>query len=160
MWILSLALVLACAADTTDDRRADLLDAVARYAAPLGLAWDSTATRVAWTDLNGDGRDDALVYLTNADWCGSGGCTVLVYEQLDGIDADEFGRFRVAAEISLVSGPVTVVDGPGYWRDLVVQGDGGPRRLRFDGETYPLSPAGGVRVDGPVKGTTLFADGQ
>ncbi|PAP75525.1 hypothetical protein [Rubrivirga marina] len=160
MWILSLALILACAADTTDDRRADLLDAVARYADPLSLAWDSTSTRVAWTDLNGDGRDDALVYLTGADWCGSSGCTVLVFEQLDGIDADEFGRFRAAAEISLVSGPVTVVEGRGYWRDLVVDSDAGPRRLQFDGETYPMSPAGGLRVDGPVKGTTLFADGR
>jgi hypothetical protein len=160
MWILSLALILACAADTTDDRRTDLLDAVARYADPLGLAWDSTTTQVAWTDLNGDGRDDALVHLTNTDWCGSGGCTVLVFEQLEGLDAEEFGRFRIAAEISHVAGPVTVVEGRGYWRDLVIGSDRGLRRLRFDGETYPVSPAGGVRLDGPVKGKTLFADGH
>jgi hypothetical protein len=55
---------------------------------------------------------------------------------------------------------VTVVEGRGYWRDLVIGSDRGLRRLRFDGETYPVSPAGGVRLDGPVKGKTLFADGH
>lgn len=159
MWLLSLLLTFACVADTTDDRRADLLAAVAHYTEPLDLHWDSI--QVGWADLNGDRQEDALVYLTGPDWCGSSGCTVLVFEQLSGVDANELGRFRVAAEISLVRGPVTVVSGQGYWHDLIMDGPSGPRRLAFDGETYPYSPSDGLRVDGPrPKGLTLFTDGN
>lgn len=160
MWLLSLLLAFACAADTTDDRRGDLYDAVGAYVEPLGLRWDSTAVRLAWTDLNGDGREDALVYLTGMDWCGSGGCTVLVFESMDEIDAAEFGRFRPAAEISMVHGPILATPGRGYWCDLIVEGERGTLRvLRFDGETYPMSPGDGVRLDGAKPpGTTLFAE--
>ena len=159
MWLLSLLFVLTCAVDTTDDRRADLLDAVADYVAPLGLAWDPAGTHVAWTDLNRDGRDDALVYLTGRDWCGSGGCTVLVFETMDEIDAEEFGTYRPAAEISMVSGPIRAVRSRGYWSDLIVTGEHGPTVLRFDGETYPMSPGDGEPVRGRIPpGKTLFAD--
>lgn len=33
---------------------------------------------VAFTDLNGDGKPEAVVHLVSNDWCGSGGCTTLV----------------------------------------------------------------------------------
>ncbi|WP_420455867.1 hypothetical protein [Rubrivirga sp.] len=159
MWLLPLLLTLTCAVDTTDDRRGDLEDAIASYAEPLGLEWDPSAVNVAWVDLNRDGLDDAVVLLKGPDWCGSGGCTVLVFEQMDALDAEEFGRFRPAAEISMVSGPVMAVRGRGYWSDLVVPSPHGPRRLRFNGETYPTSPAAGDRVQGRMPhGTVLFAD--
>ena len=160
MWIAALLLCSLCAVDTTDDRRGDLYAAIARYADPLELRWDSTTTRVAWADLNGDGRDDALVALRGADWCGSGGCTLLVFEAMDEIDADEMGAFRPAAEISLVAGPVHVAPAGGVWSDLIVTGERGARVLRFDGETYPPSPGDGVPLAGPLPpGTTFFADG-
>jgi hypothetical protein len=31
-----------------------------------------------FSDLNGDGKPEAIVYLTSNGWCGSGGCTTLV----------------------------------------------------------------------------------
>lgn len=34
--------------------------------------------RHALVDLNGDGRDDAIVLLSGRSWCGSGGCNMLV----------------------------------------------------------------------------------
>lgn len=159
MWFLALLLSFACVADSTDDRRAEVLEAVARYAEPLELAWDSTATRVAWVDLNGDGRDDALVYMDGPEWCGSGGCTLLAFEAMDEIDAVEMGAYRPAAEISLVHGPVLVAKGRNGWSDLIVESDRGELRvLRFDGETYPLSPADGARLVGAKPpGTVAFA---
>ena len=159
MWFLSLLLTLTCAVDSTDDRSNELYAAIASYVQPLGLRWDSTTSRVAWTDLNRDGIDDAVIYLSGSDWCGSGGCTVLVFEQMDEIDAEEFGRFRPAAEISMVSGPIMVVRTRGYWSDLIVSSENGPRRLRFNGDSYPMSPAAGTRVTGRMpRGTVLFAD--
>jgi len=161
MWIAALLLASVCAADTLDDRRADLFAAVASYADPLDLRWDSTSTRVAWADLNGDGRDDALVTMTGADWCGSGGCTLLVFEAMDEIDAEEMGPFRPAAEISLVQGPVHIVRGRGLWSDLIVETGDQTRVLHFNGDTYPPSPRDGDTLRGPMPpGTTLFADGQ
>ena len=160
MWFLTFLLLLSCPADTLDDRRDVLFDAIAGYADPLGLSWDSTEVRVAWVDLNGDQRDDALVALSGQAWCGSGGCTVLVFEAMHGVDAEEFGAYRPAAEISLMHGPIVVAEGDGLWADLVVQGEDGTMRvLRFDGETYPLSPGGAPLLDGAAPaGTTLFAD--
>ena len=159
MWFLSV-LLLFCPADTLDDRRDALFEAVTAYAEPLGLAWDSTTVRVGWADLNGDGQDDALVSLAGPAWCGSGGCTVLVFEAMGDFDAQEFGPFRPAAEISMMHGPVLVADGDGDWSDLVVEAeDGTTRVLRFDGETYPFSPGGAPHLGGPrPQGTTLFAD--
>lgn len=162
MWFLAFLLSLTCTADTTDDRRAELFDAIAAYADPLELAWDSTAVDVEWVDLTRDGLDDALVYLRGPEWCGSGGCTMLVFEAMDELDATEFGRYRAAAEISLVHGPVLIAPGRGYWSDLVVESEDGELRvLRFDGETYPMSPADGARLVGAKPpGTVVFAPGQ
>lgn len=160
MWLAILLLTLVCAVDTTDDRQAELQDAITDYIEPLGLRWDASTVRVGWTDLNGDGMEDALVALTGRDWCGSGGCTLLVFEAMNAIDAQEMGAFRPTAEISLVRGPIRVVPGWGYWCDLIVESGNGPRVLRFDGETYPPSPSDGDVLRGPMPaGTTLFADG-
>lgn len=134
--------------------------AVLRYTLPFTAAPDATTWKTRWTDLNGDGVLDALVYIAGPDWCGSGGCTLLVFEAVTGPDADELGAFRPAAEVSLVAGPVLVADaGPDGWRDLVVNAEAGdPRVLRFDGETYPGSPSAGVAVTDPPPGVLLFAE--
>jgi hypothetical protein len=42
------------------------------------VVWDETF-RFALQDLNGDGRADAIVLMTGPDWCGSGGCTMLIF---------------------------------------------------------------------------------
>ena len=158
MGLLSL-LVLVSVADTCDARRPGVLRAVAGYVGPLGLTWDQAAARVGWADLNHDQRPDPVVYLAGADWCGSGGCTLLVFETMDDVDAQEWGRYRTAAEISMVGRPVHVVSSGGVWSDLVVGTDGGLRVLRFDGETYPRSPADGEPFSGPPPdGLALFSD--
>ncbi len=164
-----LALTLLLSVLPTDSLAADsaarraLAEAVEQYAGPLDPDWARAAWRVEWADVNSDERPDALVYLDGPAWCGSGGCTVLVMEAIGEEDAAVLGPFRPAAEISLMHGPVTVaptaVDG---WRDLVVEdGQGVWRRLRFDGETYPFSPADGERLNTPpTGGTVLFADDE
>ena len=146
------------AENPTDE--AALERAVFRYILPFTTAPDDTSWKTRWTDLNGDDVLDALVYVSGPDWCGSGGCTLLVFESVTGPDADELGAFRPAAEVSLVNGPVLVAGGgPDGWRDLVVQTDGDTLRiLRFDGETYPGSPGEGIAVTDLPEGDLLFAE--
>ena len=159
MWLLTL-LLMACPADTLDERTDDLHAAIDAYARPLGLAWDPGSIRIAWTDLNGDRRDDALVYLTGSAWCGSGGCTVLVFEAMDDLDAEEFGPYRPAAEIGLVHTPIRVVRTRQIWCDLIAADEGGTfRRLSFNGDTYPPSPGSAPAIRGPLPlGEIVFAD--
>ena len=162
---LLLSLALVAPADSTDgvNRQSQLMAAVHSYVSPFDASWDSSAVRVAWVDVSGDGRDDALVYLTDGDWCGSGGCTVLVFEAMDEVDAEEMGAFRPAAEISLMHGPIHVAQArSGEWSDLIVEDEqGAVWRLPFNGETYPVSPADGRAVGGATPpGVTLFADAR
>jgi hypothetical protein len=35
----------------------------------------------AFTDLNGDGQPEAIVYLISPEWCGSGGCSMFILQQ-------------------------------------------------------------------------------
>ena len=163
--LLALALLLS-PTDTTAAQgppAALLLDAVRSYVEPFDVAGEDVQIRTEWADLSGDGVDDALVYLEAPSWCGSGGCTVLVFEAITGEEAiAELGAFRPAAEISLMHGPVTVSEMRHEgWADLIVtQQDGARAALRFDGETYPASPADGVAINASVPGTVLFADAE
>lgn len=166
MLALALALLLA-PTDTTAAQEppaaALLLNAVQAYVEPLDEADENVRIRIEWADLTGDGVDDALVYLDAPSWCGSGGCTVLVFEAITGEEAvAELGAFRPAAEISLMNGPVVVSDTRHEgWAELVVtQEDGARVALQFDGETYPASPADGVAADSSTPGTVLFADAE
>ena len=163
--MLSLALALSLAfapADTLGVRTpapAALLAAVHEYVTPLSTSAEDIRMRTEWADVSGDGVDDALVYVDAVSWCGSGGCTVLVFETItDAEEAAELGAYRAAAEISLMSGPVTVSETRTEgWADLIVRNaDGDAVTLRFDGETYPASPAEGVAA-ASTAGVTLFA---
>ena len=133
--------------------------AILRYVLPFTTAPDDTSWKTRWTDLNGDDNDDALVYVSGPDWCGSGGCTLLVFESITGPDAEVLGPYRPAAEVSLVTGPILVAGAPlDSWRDLIVTVDGGTHSiLRFDGETYPGSPGAGIAVSELPQGDLLFA---
>lgn len=136
--------------------------AVLRYIRPFTADLDDTAWKASWADLNGDDVSDALVYVSGPDWCGSGGCTLLVFEAVTGPDADVLGAFHPAAEISLVHGSVLVsterADG---WCDLVVRdSDEALRVLRFDGDTYPGSPAAGLPIAEEPDGAFVFAESR
>ncbi len=96
--------------------------------------------QTAFMDLNGDGVKDALVLLEGRDWCGSGGCTLLVLKGVkDG--------FKFVSRSTLIRGPLLVSDKKSKgWSDLVVDVSGGgmpPKKvaLKFNGRKYPLNPS-------------------
>lgn len=95
----------------------------------------------AFVDLDGDGIEEAIVYLTGQRWCGSGGCTTLIL-------ARQGSSYRLVTKITIAWPPVRVLtsstDG---WRDLAVRVQGGgldsgyEAEVRFDGRTYPTNPS-------------------
>ena len=159
--LASLVAAPRAAADTVrvdDETQAAAARALAAYARPVDAAWADSVATWAWHDVTGDGVPDALALLRSAAWCGSGGCTVVVLEAVVGEDADELGPFAVAAEIAYVHTPVWLSERRSNgWCDLVTEDvEGTLRRLRFDGETYPYSPAAGAPAGGTEARTVVF----
>lgn len=93
------------------------------------------AYRYAQVDLNGDGQADALVLL-RGDYCGSGGCTLLVFRGSP-------GGFALVSSSTISNEPIGVVDERRHgWKTLLVTSRGvGPVLLRFNGTKYPLNPS-------------------
>lgn len=123
--------------DTITAPTAALRQAVSEYIATAG-GDPATEYSIARLDLDGDGSEEGLVLLTGSEWCGSGGCTLLVFR------ADD-GAFRFISETSMVNGPVVVAAARSNgWRDILVPDPDHDRTiaLRFNGAAYPSDPAG------------------
>jgi len=90
-------------------------------------------------DLNGDGTQEAVVLLTGTDWCGSGGCTLLVAQHSG-------ATWRLISKIMLVHPPVVALDRKrSGWQSLSVTVGGGgvvthPVTLDFRQGRYPSNP--------------------
>ena len=92
------------------------------------------------TDLNGDGRLETYVYVTDQGYCGSGGCKLVVLSR-------QGASYRVVLRSTVTQLPITLL--PTFsrgWRDIGVTVAGGgtirpyTARLRFDGRRYPSNP--------------------
>lgn len=93
-----------------------------------------------FVDLNSDSQEEIVVYLVGPQWCGSGGCTVLIL-------LPEGSTFRVLTRITIVRRPVRVLAATcNGWQSLGVWVQGGgvsagyEAILKFDGRTYPSNP--------------------
>lgn len=93
-----------------------------------------------WTDLNGDGADEIILYATDRSWCGSGGCTLFIL-------AEEGSSYRVVSKTTITELPIRLLNSStNGWRDLSVAVQGGgveearDVRLVFDGNSYPGNP--------------------
>jgi hypothetical protein len=113
----------------------------------------------AFRDLNGDGVDEAVVYLLGSNWCGSGGCNMLVLRQ-------EHGSWKVVSTMTIVRPPVRVLESTSNgWRDIGVWVQGGGIRrgyeaeLHFNGKTYSRNPSvpPAKHADQGASGETVIA---
>jgi hypothetical protein len=118
----------------------------------------ATPRQTALLDLNGDGRQDALVLLENPLYfCGTGGCTMLVFKGTS-------SGFEFVSSSSLIRGPLLVSETKTHgWRDLIVEVSGGGMAakqvaLKFTGSKYPLNPSmlPPLPNNQTVKGTKIF----
>lgn len=118
----------------------------------------AAGTRYRWLtqDLNGDFQDELLIF---TDWCGSGGCTLLVF-------ANDNKIWRFNSRITLVHLPFQMGTTTHHgWHDLVMPVGGGgakaaSRVLVFDGSRYPGNPSVAPEVMLPDSADPyLFADG-
>lgn len=111
----------------------------------------------AWSDLNGDGEDEAIVYLGGPYFCGTGGCNLLVLTPAGQM-------WRKVGDISVSRTPVSVLEtSTNGWRDLTVavSGGGGPSGtmiLKFDGESYPSNASTAPEAPSGAKGEELLPE--
>lgn len=115
--------------------------------------------RRADADLNGDGRKEVFAYITDPDYCGSGGCTLLI------LSPREHG-YRVVMRSTVTQLPIRLLATSTHgWRDIGVGVSGGgivrsyEARLRFNGHRYPDNPTVAPAI--PLRrasGKVLIAD--
>ncbi|WP_296279412.1 hypothetical protein [uncultured Acinetobacter sp.] len=98
---------------------------------------DQSLFDVAFDDLNVDGQDDAIVLLKGQEWCGSGGCTMLIFK------GKSNQEFEFLSKTTLVDSPVYSTHAvQNTWKQLSVYSrKHGQVMLKFDGSGYPLNPS-------------------
>lgn len=130
--------VLAGLAAAATPSAPEALDrAVLDYAGRTGAGAVVHEFHHALTDLDGDGVQDAVVLLIGRDWCGTGGCTLLVLKgKADG--------FVPVSDSSISEEPIRVSKRETHhgWKTIIVHSRGaGEALLRFDGKKYPDNPS-------------------
>lgn len=98
---------------------------------------DQALFDVAFDDLNQDGQDEPVVLLKGQDWCGSGGCTMLIFQ------GRPHQQFEFLSKTTLVDTQVysTTYLHNGWKQLLVYSRKHGQVMLKFDGNQYPLNPS-------------------
>jgi hypothetical protein len=108
----------------------------------------------AFVDLKDDGTKEVIVYLSGRDWCGTGGCVMLIL-------APEGTSYRVVTKTTVTRLPIRVLTTKSNgWHDVgVVARINGIEPLdeailSFDGKSYPSNPSVSParRLEGKVKG--------
>jgi hypothetical protein len=110
-------------------------------------------------DLNGDGREDALVLLQSRRHCSARGCTLLVFERVG-------EEYELHSRLLLGRTPLIATESrTGGWRDLVapMTSSAAGMRLMVVKHTprgYPDDPAqlAAVPATREVRGRVLFSD--
>ncbi len=116
---------------------AAILRASPTYTKAMVAAGGGGLTRyvVARADLNGDGKDEAFVYLMGPYFCGSGGCTLQLFSRTP-------NGYLLVNDFPITRLPVLVAPSRHQgWHDLwqLQSGGGAPAtygRLEFDGRRY------------------------
>lgn len=92
-------------------------------------------------DLNGDRRMEAVVYMLGDNWCGNGGCDLLVLTRK--------GRtWEINSTITIARPPIMILTSMSHgWHALAVRVAGGgiypgyEAQLNFNGKKYPQNPS-------------------
>ncbi|NOH96481.1 hypothetical protein [Vibrio sp. 99-70-13A1] len=133
----------------------DVDNAIRHYFKIHQTSPDNTKYRWLTYDLNGDGNDELLAQL---DWCGSGGCTLLIFENYN-------DDWRFNSRITLVQDDIRLGKAQHHgWQDLIFNVRGGgatpaQHKLSYTGVSYPMNPSvAPVAQNNDVTDAILFAD--
>ena len=98
----------------------------------------------------------ALVYLVGSNWCGSGGCNLLILRQTTSGWAEVGNVARSGAPVRVLATSTNGLPDLG----VLVSGGGGPpayeAKLAFDGQSYPRFPPDEALVG--AQGTVVITD--
>jgi hypothetical protein len=136
-----------------------LLKSFPDYVAMLGQNPSQTA-RYSYhlVDLNGDGKLDAIVYPVGFYFCGTGGCTLMIFQ---GVGTG----FQSVGQVSVSRTPIVVTSAKtNGWKNLIrtTAGGGLPLNysyLRYRPGTGTYQSEEQVPTNTAVQGTGLFATG-
>lgn len=113
-----------------------------------------------YIDLNGDNKPELVVHLYGMYFCGTGGCTTMIFKNVG-------SEYRLVSLFGVSSTPIFVTNQKtAGWNNLIIreridsQGNGGYFLLKFDGKTYPDIPGQRTRIrqNIPITGTELMSD--
>jgi len=95
----------------------------------------------AFSDLDGDGTPEAIVYLLGREWCGSAGCNTLILKR-------DSNSWEIVTNIRITRPPIAVLGSKSNgWHNISVHVKGGgvqrgyEAELRFNGQSYPKNPS-------------------
>ena len=109
---------------TTQGNSVAETETVAAYLARIAPKAGADAFRSTFSDLNGDGTFEAIIYLSAPGNCGSSGCSLLILTPED-------GRYREVTRMSVSRLPVRQLGSmTNGWHDLGVTIGRGRRRAR------------------------------
>jgi hypothetical protein len=115
-----------------------------------------TELSIGFYDLDFDRVDEAFVLFSGRDWCGSGGCKLLVLRP--GVE-----DYHIIMQSTVTRPPIGVLRSyTNGFRDIFVHIGGGglpfaPVVMRFDGRTYPGNPTvDGQAMPDEVKGKLVI----
>jgi hypothetical protein len=94
-------------------------------------------------DLNDDGKNEYVVGLIGGEWCGSGGCTMLVLTN----------TFKLNTKMTVVEFPI-YIGAPAsaevtkkYSNLYIVNRDGSVAKMAWNGTKYPTNPSTAPKVN-------------
>lgn len=83
-------------------------------------------------DLNNDGRNEMFVGLVGPYFCGSGGCTMILFDQVG----------KVLTRFTVVDYPVGIdSETTGGWKNLILESKDVPHLVKHNGKGYPSNPS-------------------
>lgn len=91
-------------------------------------------------DLNNDNNPETFVYLSGPYVCGTGGCSGLIFQEVQ-------NEYKLVSQFSLVRTPIIISNkATNGWKDIIMYVAGGGitpsyKKLKFNGETYPSNPS-------------------
>jgi hypothetical protein len=152
------AIALTLAGPALSAAPPELEVAVAKWAAPKSIP----RYQYSLIDLNGDGKLDAIAFISDQNYCGNGGCWMVV---LRGTSQG----YEVVSATTLAQRPIFVLKEVQFgWHSLAVTLGGFGREpglalLRFDGKEYPSNAKLQNRIQlsaGMSLGALDFLEGQ